>query len=131
MEISPAAVWREKPYRYRLEVRRCPSCKRVFREEVTHCPRCGVETVRERLPWRGKLLAWTKICQVPEGFEDQAPLYVGLVELENGERVVARLTDVMEEPKEGSEVQAVLRKVRADGETGLIEYALFFRVIPK
>ena len=129
MEVSPSIVWRNKGYRYRLEAWRCPKCRRIFREKIETCPKCGVKTVKERLPWRGKLLAWTKVCQVPEGFEDHAPLYFGLIELENGERVVARLTDVLEEPKAGAEVQAVLRRIRVDGEAGLIEYALAFRIV--
>ena len=127
MEVSPAVIWRNKPYRYRLEVRACPKCGKVFREEVEVCPKCGVKTERARLPGRGKLLSWTKVCQVPEGFEDYSPLYFGLVELEDGTRIVARLTDVLDEPKEGMEVEAVLRRIRADGSTGLIEYAICFR----
>ena len=129
MEVSPAVIWRNKGYRYRLEVRLCPKCKRAFREEVEVCPKCGEKTVKMRLPGRGKLLSWTKVCQVPEGLEDSAPLYFGLIELEDSSRIIARLTDVFEEPKEGMEVEAVLRKVRADGTTGLIEYAIFFRPV--
>ncbi|NPA84793.1 MAG: Zn-ribbon domain-containing OB-fold protein [Crenarchaeota archaeon] len=127
MEVSPSVVWRNKPYRYRLEVRRCPKCGRAFREEVEVCPKCNERTERVRMAGRGKLLSWAKVCQVPEGFEDFSPLYFGLVELEDGSRIIARLTDVLEEPKIGMEMEAVLRKVRADGSTGLIEYAIFFR----
>ncbi len=127
MEVSPSVIWRNKPYRYRLEVRACPKCGRAFREEVQVCPKCNVRTERKRLPLRGKLLSWTKVCQVPEGYEDFAPLYFGLIELEDGSRIVARLTDVLEEPKVGMEVEGVLRRIYVDGQTGLIEYAICFR----
>ena len=127
MESSPAVIWRNKPYRYRLEVRKCPKCGRIFREEVTVCPKCDVKTERLDLPPRGRLLSWTKVCQVPEGLEDYSPIYFGLIELEDGNRIVAKLVDVLEEPKEGMEVEAVLRRVKVDGQTGLIEYAVCFR----
>ena len=127
MEVSPAHIWRNKPYRYRLEVNVCPKCGRAFRENVETCPRCGERTVRVKLPQNGRLLSWTRISQVPEGYEEFAPLYVGLIELEDGNKVIAKLVDVVEEPKEGQEVEAVLRRVRVDGQSGLIEYALCFR----
>ena len=127
MEISPAHIWRNKHYRYRFEVNVCPKCGRAFRENVERCPKCGERTTRVRLPLNGKLLSWTKIVQAPDGYEDFAPIYVGLVELEDGNRVIAKLVDVLEEPKEGQEVEAVLRRIRVDGQSGLIEYALCFR----
>ncbi|UXD21303.1 AcaC [Ignicoccus pacificus DSM 13166] len=128
MDISPARIWREKPFSYRLEVLECPKCKRRYVGNVEECPKCGAKLERKRLPRKGRVIAWTKVVQVPEFAEDFAPLYIGLIELEDGSRVVAKLVDVVE-PSDGMEVEAVLRRVRVDGQTGLIEYALCFRPI--
>ena len=127
MEISPARIWREKPYSYRLEVLECPKCGEKYVGNFKRCPRCGAELKVKRLPRKGKLISWTKIVQGPEFTEDFAPVYIGIIELEDGTRITSKLTDITSEPVDGMEVEAVLRRVRVDGQTGLIEYALCFR----
>jgi len=127
MDISPARIWRERSYTYRLEVKECPKCGRKYVGNVEECPKCGEKLRVKRLPRRGKVIAWTRVVQYPEFAEQFAPLYLALIELEDGTRITSKLVDVVSEPREGMEVEAVLRRVRVDGQTGLIEYALVFR----
>jgi uncharacterized OB-fold protein len=71
----------------------------------------------------------TENFQQRAGYEKNMPQYVGLIKLDEGPEIVAPLTDVTDEPKEGSRVNAVLRKLTTDSSNGLIEYGLKFRVV--
>jgi len=53
---------------------------------------------------------------------------VGIIELEDGTKVLAQLTDVDGEAlSEGAEVEFTLRRLREDGERGVIFYGYKFR----
>jgi len=128
MRISPARIWRERGARYRIEGIRCRDCNAVMYPPKAACPLCGSRNIeRIELSKRGKLITWTVEYVVPEGYRACAPLIVGLIELESGARILAPLTDVEpDELRPGMEVEAVLRKVVEDGDTGLIVYAIKF-----
>jgi len=68
------------------------------------------------------------VRQAPEGYEEFVPYTVALVRLEEGPLVTAQLTDVdHKEVKIGMEVEMVTRKLREEGEDGLIIYGYKFR----
>lgn len=71
---------------------------------------------------------------VPAGLVGLAPYYMAIVELLDGLKITARLTDWGEKkPEIGQEVEMVTRKMR-DGsdESGIIKYGYCFRqLIPK
>ena len=129
MKLSIPRFWREKAAHYRLIGTRCKSCGRISYPPKPVCPYCGSrETEEAELPGRGRVLSYTVIYTVPDGFRKYAPLVLGLIELENGVRIVASLTDVLpEEVRTGMEVEAVLRRVQEDGEHGVIYYGVKFR----
>ncbi len=129
MKVSPAKVWREKAFHYRLSVLKCEKCGWSYVGNASKCPKCGSELKRFELPKRGKVISWTKLFQVPSELEEFAPIYLALIELEDGTRIVSRLVDVTGEPTDGMEVEAVLRRLRVDGLSGLIEYGLVFRPV--
>lgn len=66
-------------------------------------PRAGsVATGRRNLEWReasgtGTLYAWTVTHLPAAGFEDRAPYLVGLVDLDEGVRILTNLVDVAED----------------------------------
>ncbi|WP_460126256.1 Zn-ribbon domain-containing OB-fold protein [Stetteria hydrogenophila] len=128
MRLSVPRHWRVKGPLYRLEAARCKGCGRIHYPPAAACPYCGSTSLeRVRLSSRGVLESYTVVYSVPEGARHASPVVVGLVNL-GGVRVVAELTDV--EPGEvstGMSVEAVLRKVREDGEAGFIYYAVKFR----
>ncbi len=129
MKLSIPRFWRERASHYRLVGSRCKSCGKISYPPKPVCPYCGHrETEEVELPRRGRVLSYTVIYTVPDGFRKYAPLILGLVELENGVRVVAPLTDVMpHEVRTGMKVEAVLRRVQEDGEHGVIYYGVKFR----
>ncbi len=93
------------------------------------CRKCRSTRLRHtQLPQTAKLLSFTVVRQAPVGFEELAPYIVGVVEFEDGTRLVTQLTDCEpEELKIGMEVEAVVRKITQDGPSGLIIYGFKFR----
>lgn len=128
MDLSIPRHWRRRGLLYRLEAARCRECGRVHYPPAAACPYCGSKSLeRVHLPTTGVLESYTIVYSVPEGARGEAPVIVGLVNL-GGVRVVAEITDA--DPGEvstGMSVEAVLRKVREDGEAGVIYYAVKFR----
>ena len=77
---------------------------------------------------RGKILSWTIIRTPPKGFKRYAPYVVALVELDNGQKIVAQITDVNLNKRAGyGKVAAALRKVCNPGREGIIEYGIKFK----
>ena len=131
VRLSPAQVWRTRIPRYRLVGRECRACGRRHYPPRPRCPYCGSgDLVDVELPRRGVVETYTVIYTVMEGFRDRAPLPLAVVRLDDGTRVVAPLTDVdVSELRTGMRVEAVLRRIRVDGDTGLIGYGVSFRPV--
>ncbi len=123
--------WRKRIPRYRLVGARCKSCGRIHYPPRNACPYCGSRDLEEvSLPRKGVLESYSVVYSVPGDNRFNAPVLVGLVRLENGVRLVAELTDA--DPgqlKAGMEVEATIRRLREDGETGVILYAVKFRPV--
>jgi uncharacterized OB-fold protein len=76
----------------------------------------------------GEIYSYTTIYDAPAGFEKYAPYTVALIKLEEGPLVTAQLTDVNPEHVGiGMPVEMVTRKLRTDGEEGMIVYGYKFR----
>ena len=79
---------------------RCRTCGRLFLPSRTICPHCRSEDMESvDFRGRGKLIAFTVICVPPpmmleEGFSREKPYCCGVVELEEGVRVSARVIGV-------------------------------------
>jgi len=127
--MSVPRYWREIPERYRLEGCRCARCGHVMYPPRGRCAKCGSESLDVyRLPERGALLTFSVVRSAPKGFERMTPYVLGIVELEDGTRITAQVTDVAPESVSiGMAVEAVFRKVSEDGDSGIIQYAVKFR----
>jgi len=76
----------------------------------------------------GEVFSYTTIYDAPAGYEHNAPYTVALVKLDEGPVLTAQLTDVdREEVYIGMPVEMVTRKLRTDGEEGVIIYGYKFR----
>ena len=75
----------------------------------------------------GIIYSYTMLQEVPQEFEAVAPYLLAIIELENGTRVTAQLTDVDGEVSIGDRVEMVTRKLRTDGSRGMIVYGYKFR----
>jgi len=127
MEVS--RHWRLQEQRYKLVGETCDNCGVKLFPPRDVCLEC--EAPAQELytfTGLGEVFSYTTIYDAPAGFEHDAPYMVALVKLDEGPVVTAQLTDVSEgEVAIGMPVEMVTRKLRADGEEGMIVYGYKFR----
>lgn len=75
----------------------------------------------------GKVYSYTVVQNAPEAFESQTPYVLAIVQLDDGPKVTAQLTDLDSEPQIGDRVEMVTRKLFTDGDRGIIIYGYKFR----
>lgn len=117
--------WREISSRYNLVGTRCGSCNRVFFPPRLVCPSCRRigKLEPQKLSGLGKIVSFTVIHVAAEGFEDQVPYVLAVVELEEGPKLTAQVTDCdPSEVKIGDEVEMVFRRMGEEGERGILYY---------
>jgi uncharacterized OB-fold protein len=127
MEIS--RHWRLRKQRYSLVGEVCERCGDKIFPPRDVCPNCAEEA---KTPYafsgKGEVYSYTTVYDAPEGYEGQAPYTVAIVKLEEGPLVTAQLTDVdNDEVNIGQSVEMVTRKLRTDGDRGMIVYGYKFR----
>ncbi len=79
------------------------------------------------LSGKGTVYSFTTITAPAEDFEPFAPYMLALIKLDEGPIVTAQLTDVDGPVEIGTQVEMVVRKLRTDGERGIIIYGPKFR----
>ena len=127
MEVS--RHWRLKKQRYGLTGEVCPHCDSKIFPPRDVCPDCG-QDARTLYDFSGKgtIYSYTTVADAPDGFEGFAPYTVALVQLEEGPMITAQLTDVGNAKlKIGMPVEMVTRKLKAEGDQGLLVYGYKFR----
>ncbi len=129
--MSIPSYWRTRKQRLSLQGERCPHCSRALFPPRDICPHCGGPAKTElSMSGRGRVYSYSRVHHAPAGFEPYEPCLVALVQLEEGPLVTAQLTDV--EPEDvaiGMPVEMVTRKLREEGEDGLIHYGFKFRPV--
>lgn len=124
--------WREIPNRYNLIGTKCKNCNKVFFPPRYICPNCRRVGKLEpyKLKGRGKIYSYA-ITYVPSnGFEDQVPYVLAIVELEEGPKITTQVTDCdPNDIKIGDEVEIVFRRMGEEGEEGVIYYGYKARKI--
>ena len=123
--------WREIPQRYRLEAVKCLNCSTVIFPPRPKCPKCKTTDLEKiKLPEKGKIISYTVIHNAPQKFTLYVPYIVGLIELEDGTRIISQITDCTPEEIElGMPVEAVFRRLTLFGKKGTILYGYKFRPI--
>ena len=127
MEIS--RHWRLQQQRYGLVGEVCPHCEVKIFPPRDVCPNCAGEA---KTPYtfsgKGEVYSFTTVYDAPEGYEGTTPYTVALIKLEEGPLVTAQLTDVDNGKVEiGTPVEMVTRKLREDGNRGMLVYGYKFR----
>ena len=114
------------PY-YRLEGQRCAACGAVQFPPRSACGACrGLDLGVHRFSGRGTVFSYAEVATAPKGFS--GPYMVALVDLEEGVRVTAQLTDVEPEDVEiGMPVEMVTRRIQEKGPHGYLVYGYKFR----
>lgn len=120
--------WRMNPSRYRLQGERCPACGVAIFPPRDVCPECAAEArTPADLSGKGTIYSFTMLQEAPAGFEAQAPYLLALIQLEEGPLLTAQLTDFDGPPEIGQPVEMVTRKLREDGNHGVLLYGYKFR----
>jgi uncharacterized OB-fold protein len=77
----------------RLVGSKCKACGRPAFPSASTCPWCGNDATDEvELASTGTLWGWTAVTAAPPGYNGPTPFGFGVVELDDGLRVVTRLT---------------------------------------
>jgi uncharacterized OB-fold protein len=127
--METARHWRLKNQRYGLVGEECDSCGVKLFPPRDVCLECEAPA-KELFTFTGvgEIYSYTTIYDAPAGFEQYAPYTVALVKLEEGPVLTAQLTDIDPENVQiGMPVEMVTRKLRTDGEEGMIVYGYKFR----
>lgn len=120
--------WRLEKQRYTLTGEECSHCGVKIFPPRDVCPECA-RPAQElyTLSGTGEVYSYTIVLDAPEGFEEYQPYVVALVKLDEGPMVTAQLTDFEDEPVIGQRVEMVTRRLRTDGDEGIIVYGYKFR----
>ena len=123
--------WRIRDRYYRLIGSKCSACGDEFFPPVYRCRGCGSETLKDKeMPKSGKIMTYTLLHEPLPGFEAQAPLYIAVVKLDNGARILTQIVDSPDESvKTGAKVRATVRRAMVDGESGQIIYGYKFIIV--
>ena len=121
--------WRLKNQRYRLQGTVCENCGQYSFPPRAVCPKCKS---RNQKPFvfsgKGTVFSFTTIYQTIGAYQDKVPYLVALIDLDEGPRITAQLTDVeWDEVHIGMPVEMVVRKYYEDGADGPIFYGYKFR----
>jgi|SRR5271170_5330049 len=131
--MSIARFWRETPRRYNLGGSRCSNCGTVYFPPRSVCPSCAKhrQSLGRLEPFQlsgeGEVVTFTIVHDAAEGFEMQVPYALAIVRTREGPMLTGQVVDL--EPREvqiGLKVRATFRKLRAEGEAGVIHYGYKF-----
>ena len=131
--MQPARFHRLQPCYYRLEAARCTKCQTSHFPPRKRCNQCGATELKPvRLARRGHVAAFTCVHQPASGFPKGAQMMAAIIDLDDGVRLIAQLTDVEpEDTSVGMPVEMVVRRLRTDNGDGPILYAYKFRPLLK
>ena len=127
--MQVARHWRTRQQRYALVGEVCERCKSRIFPPRDICPECEAPA---KTPYAfsgmGEVYSYSTVHDAPEGYQDNIPYTIALIKLDEGPLVTAQLADI--EPQEisiGMPVEMVTRKLREEGELGMIIYGYKFR----
>lgn len=97
--------------------------------EFTDKKPVGLQPERFTFAGTGEIYSFTTLTEPPEGFEEQAPYTLALIQLDEGPLITAQLTDLDGPVAIGDRVEMVTRKLTTEGPKGMIVYGYKFRRI--
>jgi len=123
--------WRHIPQRYNLIGSKCRTCEGVYFPPRVICPECRRKGNIESIQFKGKgKIHSFSIIQTPTNdFKKIAPYAVAIVELEEGAKLTTQIVDCdVDKIEIGDSVEMVFRRIREDGEDGVISYGFKFKI---
>ncbi|MBI5680998.1 MAG: Zn-ribbon domain-containing OB-fold protein [Methanobacterium sp.] len=124
-------AWRHIPQRYSLIGSKCSHCGKVFFPKRVLCPECRSKGDLKdiALKGEGKIHSYSVINTPTDDFKLIAPYVVAIVELIEGAKITTQIVDCNSKDVEiGSEVELVFRKIKEEGDDGVISYGYKFKL---
>jgi uncharacterized protein len=125
-------LWRKTEERYNLIGTKCETCNAYYMPARVVCPSCRRKGKISKYKFKGtgKIYSHTIVRVAPEDYEYELPYILSIVELDEGARIMAQITDCdVENVKDSMDVEVVFRKIHDDYPDGLITYGFKFRPI--
>jgi uncharacterized OB-fold protein len=98
--------------RNELLIQQCENCHQHIFYPRLLCPHCFSDQVAwKEASGRGQIYSYTVVHRAFGPFADQVPFIVGIVELEEGVRMMTRITGRREEVEIGKQVKVTFEKV--------------------
>ncbi len=123
--------WRHIPQRYNLMGSKCTHCGEVFFPKRVICPECRRKGKLEDIKFsgNGKIHSYSIIHTPTEEFKIISPYVVAIIELEEGAKITSQIVDNKgEDVQIGDEVELVFRKIKEEGDEGVISYGYKFKL---
>ncbi len=132
MKEAIPLTWRKIPERYRILGTKCETCKKNYFPKRSICPHCRRKGKMVHVQYSGKgtIYSFTEVTAPSEGFEDQVPYVLAIIELDEGARLTAQIVDAKKEDvKIGSKVEKVFRVIQRNDPEGLVHYGFKFKLV--
>jgi len=123
--------WRHIPQRYNLIGSKCLQCGEVFFPVRVMCPKCRRKGKLEDIKFsgKGKIHSYSIIHTPTDEFKVIAPYAVAIIELEEGAKITSQIVDCNNDDIEiDHEVELVFRKIKEEGDDGVITYGYKFKL---
>jgi uncharacterized protein len=123
--------WRHIPQRYNLMGSKCTHCGGTFFPKRVICPKCRRKGKLEDIKFsgKGKIYSYSVIHTPTEEFKLISPYVVAIIELEEGAKITSQIVDSKDEDIQiGDEVELVFRKIKEEGDEGVISYGYKFKL---
>lgn len=130
---SVAKEWREIPGRYNLEGSKCSCCGKIYFPKRSLCPACRRASIGKMIGYdvcrEGEIFTFSVIHDAPDSNKRLKPYAVAMIKTRDGILISGQLADMdLEKIEIGMPVRAVLRRLNADGPSGVIHYG--FKFVP-
>ena len=126
------SIWRKIPNRYRLEGNVCETCGTAYFPPRVVCSKCRRKgkLVKKRFSGKGIIETFTKVYTPPTGLELDVPYHIAIIKLSEGPKILGQIVESDDDKvKIGAQVKMVFRKMKEDGDAGLIYYGYKFKVV--
>ncbi len=123
--------WRHIPERYNLIGLKCTRCGEIYFPKRVMCPECRRKGKLEDIKFsgKGKIHTYSIIHTPTEEFKSLSPYTVAIIELEEGAKITSQIVDCQKnEVKIGDDVELVFRKIKEEGDEGVISYGYKFKL---
>ncbi|MBZ9570468.1 Zn-ribbon domain-containing OB-fold protein [Methanobrevibacter sp. TMH8] len=124
--------WRHIQQRYNLIGSKCTNCDGVYFPPRVICPKCRRKGNIENIQFsgKGKIHSFSIVETPTDDFKTIAPYAVAIIELEEGAKLTSQLVECdLDEIEIGDPVEMVFRKIREDGDDGVISYGFKFKPV--